>query len=128
MNKRDAHRFRRGEPDFTMLVRGDNGQITHNVSFRKGGPAQAYIDLREWCYNNGINFSDIINSIIEPLFHFCCNFARRDKQDNIIITLNFGDICLEQVYHARTPERKAYAKDTHKAKYADNRARRVRLI
>lgn len=102
----DPHKYRRGEPDWTMLARNENGQITHNVSFRKDGPAQAYIDLREWCHNNGINFSDVINSIIEPLLAMCCNFSRLDRDDHIVVTMNFGDVRLEQVYAPREPIRR----------------------
>lgn len=103
MSNHDPHSVRLGEtpPDFTSLYRGAKGQLSCNVAFRKGPKAEAYIKLREWCWYNEVNWSDIFNSLIEPLLSACLHFSHRDTDDQIVITLNLGDVALDQAYAAR---------------------------
>lgn len=109
-------------PDFTASV-NTNGQLTTSVNFRKGGQADAYVALRQWCWRHDVNFSDIVNSLIGPLAHFCQNFGRLDAQGNVIVTLNFGDIRLEKVY-GNGPKRKVKYRDMTPAEKAVRRASR----
>lgn len=93
------------EADMSVLLRAD-GQALFTMNFRKGDPMAAYLALRKWCSVNNLNFSDIINSIIVPLNYFCQNFSRVEKDDSVIVTMNFGDLTIEQIYHLR-PNRPA---------------------
>ena len=96
---RNAHSVRGDNlpPDFASLVRA-NGQAAISLAFRKGRCADSYIRFRQWCWKNDVNPSDVFNGIIEPLLHFCENFARRDAEGNVIVSLNLGEVKLEQTY------------------------------
>ena len=96
---RNAHTIRNDDlpPDFEKLVR-ENGQATISVAFRKGRCASSYVRFRQWCWRNNVNPSDVFNSIIEPIAHFCENFARRDSEGNTVVVFNLGEVRLEQSY------------------------------
>ena len=100
-------------PDLTKLI-NTNGQVALSMGFRRGGPAQAYVRFRQWCWQNDVNPSELFNALIEPITHFCENFARRDKDNNVIVTFNLGDVKLEKCYGSTAGPKRPQIHKTHK--------------
>ena len=122
----NPHRVRdnTNPPNALSLMQG-NGQFTMVVAFRKGRSADWYVRFRQWCWANNVNPTDVFNAIIEPITHFCENFARR-QGDDIVVPLNLGDVLLQKFYGCAKEGR--YAKNIGKKHGPYPRVKKHQLI
>jgi hypothetical protein len=60
--------------------------------------------LRRWCFENGFSFSDIINSILEPLLYHLENASERIPGTNMVnVNLCPGTVTLTPSQKKRHP-------------------------
>ena len=125
---KDAHTLRKMTrmPEGCDLING-KGQFQMVLTFRQGRCTEMYIRFRQWCWLNDINPSDVFNSLIEPITHFLENFAHFDAKGNILAPMNLGTVLLEKLYY-RSNQPGAADTPEGKARYAQNRARKIQLI